>query len=64
MTKVTALRLRGEGSEGRKCSVGLGVQGRRVKTEWKEETRMRGKLERRTMEAAETVPGKREHVSR
>ena len=35
-----------------------GVSGRRVQTEWKEETRMKGKLERRTMEAAETVPGK------
>ena len=32
--------------------------------QWKEETRMKGKLERRTMEAAETVPGKRVHVSR
>ena len=26
--------------------------------QWKKETRMKGKLERRTMEAAETVPGK------
>ena len=42
-----------------------GGEVRRVKTEWKEETRVRGKqLERRTMKAAETVCGKREHVSR